>query len=103
MKQVETNTYNIRRLLHVKGNKHVVAGEVRIAPVTTEELKNPLQKDMWCKNPSVILLLFFFFMCQQHKNQLLTLSFIENNPAHVNFKHILRYSTCHAFICYLNI
>uniref|UniRef100_A0A4W5P7V5 Villin-1 n=1 Tax=Hucho hucho TaxID=62062 RepID=A0A4W5P7V5_9TELE len=28
MKQVETNTYNIRRLLHVKGNKHVVAGEV---------------------------------------------------------------------------
>jgi hypothetical protein len=29
MKQVETNTYNIRRLLHVKGKKHVVAGEVR--------------------------------------------------------------------------
>lgn len=28
MKQVETNTYNIRRLLHVKGKKHVVAGEV---------------------------------------------------------------------------
>uniref|UniRef100_A0AAY5K4L6 Villin-1 n=1 Tax=Esox lucius TaxID=8010 RepID=A0AAY5K4L6_ESOLU len=28
MKQVETNTYNIRRLLHVKGRKHVVAGEV---------------------------------------------------------------------------
>ncbi|TRY99862.1 hypothetical protein DNTS_016959 [Danionella cerebrum] len=27
MKQVETNTYNIRRLLHVKGNKHVAAGE----------------------------------------------------------------------------
>nr|XP_046218688.1 villin-1-like [Oncorhynchus gorbuscha]XP_046218689.1 villin-1-like [Oncorhynchus gorbuscha]XP_046218690.1 villin-1-like [Oncorhynchus gorbuscha]XP_046218691.1 villin-1-like [Oncorhynchus gorbuscha] len=28
MKQVETNTYNICRLLHVKGRKHVVAGEV---------------------------------------------------------------------------
>lgn len=28
MKQVETNTYNIRRLLHVKGKKNVVAGEV---------------------------------------------------------------------------
>ncbi|KAG9349429.1 hypothetical protein JZ751_027872 [Albula glossodonta] len=28
MNQVETNTYNIRRLLHVKGKKHVVAGEV---------------------------------------------------------------------------
>ncbi|XP_046906176.1 villin-1 isoform X2 [Hypomesus transpacificus] len=28
MKQVETNTYSIRRLLHVKGKKHVVAGEV---------------------------------------------------------------------------
>ncbi|XP_062861507.1 villin-1 isoform X2 [Trichomycterus rosablanca] len=28
MKQVETNTYNVRRLLHVKGKKHVVAGEV---------------------------------------------------------------------------
>ncbi len=51
MKQVETNTYNIRRLLHVKGNKHVVAGEVRMATVATEELKNPLQKDTWCKNP----------------------------------------------------
>uniref|UniRef100_A0A8C2EP95 Villin-1 n=1 Tax=Cyprinus carpio TaxID=7962 RepID=A0A8C2EP95_CYPCA len=31
MKQVETNTYNIRRLLHVKGNKHVVAGEVEMS------------------------------------------------------------------------
>ena len=30
MKQVETNTYSIRRLLHVKGKKHVVAGEVRV-------------------------------------------------------------------------
>ncbi|XP_056611665.1 villin-1 [Triplophysa dalaica] len=30
MKQVETNTYNIRRLLHVKGKKHVVAGEVEM-------------------------------------------------------------------------
>ncbi|KAM4608587.1 villin-1 [Polymixia lowei] len=28
MKNVETNTYNIKRLLHVKGKKHVVAGEV---------------------------------------------------------------------------
>ncbi|XP_036425180.1 villin-1 [Colossoma macropomum] len=28
MKQVETNIYNVRRLLHVKGKKHVVAGEV---------------------------------------------------------------------------
>ncbi|XP_072541708.1 villin-1 [Salminus brasiliensis] len=28
MKQVETNVYNVRRLLHVKGKKHVVAGEV---------------------------------------------------------------------------
>ncbi|KAI4878703.1 hypothetical protein NFI96_013479 [Prochilodus magdalenae] len=28
MKQVETNTYNIRRLLHVKGKKNIVAGEV---------------------------------------------------------------------------
>ncbi|KAG7330957.1 hypothetical protein KOW79_004926 [Hemibagrus wyckioides] len=28
MKQVETNTYNVRRLLHVKGKKNVVAGEV---------------------------------------------------------------------------
>ncbi|KAJ8403509.1 hypothetical protein AAFF_G00352810 [Aldrovandia affinis] len=28
MTQVEINTYNIRRLLHVKGRKHVVAGEV---------------------------------------------------------------------------
>ncbi|KAG7257054.1 hypothetical protein CRUP_002468, partial [Coryphaenoides rupestris] len=27
MKHVETNTYNIKRLLHVKGRKHVVAGE----------------------------------------------------------------------------
>ncbi|XP_066432124.1 villin-1 isoform X2 [Eleutherodactylus coqui] len=28
MKQVETNTYNIKRLLHVKGKKNVLAGEV---------------------------------------------------------------------------
>ncbi|XP_073490475.1 villin-1 [Aquarana catesbeiana] len=28
MKQVETNTYNVRRLLHVKGKKNVLAGEV---------------------------------------------------------------------------
>lgn len=28
MKHVETNTYNIQRLLHVKGKKNVVAGEV---------------------------------------------------------------------------
>uniref|UniRef100_A0AAY4C3L8 Villin-1 n=1 Tax=Denticeps clupeoides TaxID=299321 RepID=A0AAY4C3L8_9TELE len=28
MKQVETNTYNVRRLLHVKGKKNVAAGEV---------------------------------------------------------------------------
>ncbi|KAG7261943.1 hypothetical protein CRUP_007002 [Coryphaenoides rupestris] len=28
MKHVETNTYDIKRLLHVKGRKHVVAGEV---------------------------------------------------------------------------
>lgn len=35
MKQVETNTYDIRRLLHVKGKKNVVAGEVRDSrPVT---------------------------------------------------------------------
>nr|XP_055070805.1 villin-1 [Misgurnus anguillicaudatus]XP_055070806.1 villin-1 [Misgurnus anguillicaudatus] len=31
MKQVETNTYNIRRLLHVKGKKQVVAGEVEMS------------------------------------------------------------------------
>uniref|UniRef100_A0A4W4FRB9 Villin-1 n=1 Tax=Electrophorus electricus TaxID=8005 RepID=A0A4W4FRB9_ELEEL len=30
MKQVETNTYNVRRLLHVKGKKNVVAGEVNM-------------------------------------------------------------------------
>ncbi|KAM3916275.1 villin-1 isoform 1-T3 [Leptodactylus fuscus] len=28
MKQVETNTYNVKRLLHVKGKKNVLAGEV---------------------------------------------------------------------------
>lgn len=28
MKHTETNTYNIQRLLHVKGKKNVVAGEV---------------------------------------------------------------------------
>lgn len=28
MKHVETNTYNVQRLLHVKGKKNVVAGEV---------------------------------------------------------------------------
>ncbi|CAL8267478.1 unnamed protein product [Lota lota] len=28
MKHVETNTYDVKRLLHVKGRKHVVAGEV---------------------------------------------------------------------------
>ncbi|KAK6483291.1 villin-1 isoform X2 [Huso huso] len=31
MKHVETNTYNIKRLLHVKGKKHVVAGEVEVS------------------------------------------------------------------------
>ncbi|XP_023665700.1 villin-1 isoform X1 [Paramormyrops kingsleyae] len=31
LKQVETNIYNIRRLLHVKGKKHVVAGEVEVS------------------------------------------------------------------------
>uniref|UniRef100_A0A8C7DWY3 Villin-1 n=1 Tax=Oncorhynchus kisutch TaxID=8019 RepID=A0A8C7DWY3_ONCKI len=31
MKQVETNTYNICRLLHVKGRKFVVAGEVEMS------------------------------------------------------------------------
>ncbi|XP_076119826.1 villin-1 [Alosa pseudoharengus] len=31
LKQVETNTYNIRRLLHVKGKKNVVAGEVDLS------------------------------------------------------------------------
>jgi len=29
MKHVETNTYNVQRLLHVKGKKNVVAAEVR--------------------------------------------------------------------------
>ncbi|KAM4024287.1 villin-1 isoform 2-T3 [Anomaloglossus baeobatrachus] len=28
LKQVETNAYNVKRLLHVKGNKNVLAGEV---------------------------------------------------------------------------
>lgn len=28
MKQVETNSYDIQRLLHVKGKRNVVAGEV---------------------------------------------------------------------------
>lgn len=28
LKHVETNTYNVQRLLHVKGKKNVVAGEV---------------------------------------------------------------------------
>ncbi|XP_062972824.1 villin-1 [Elgaria multicarinata webbii] len=31
MKQVETNTYNVQRLLHVKGKKNVVAGEVEMS------------------------------------------------------------------------
>ncbi|XP_060629474.2 villin-1 [Anolis sagrei] len=31
MKQVETNTYNVQRLLHVKGKKNVVAGEVELS------------------------------------------------------------------------
>ncbi|CAL8320277.1 unnamed protein product [Merluccius merluccius] len=31
MKHVETNTYDIKRLLHVKGRKHVVAGEVDLS------------------------------------------------------------------------
>ncbi|XP_054134486.1 villin-1 [Melozone crissalis] len=31
MKHVETNTYNIQRLLHVKGKKNVVAGEVEMS------------------------------------------------------------------------
>ncbi|MGH0120717.1 UNVERIFIED_CONTAM: hypothetical protein FKN15_031646 [Acipenser sinensis] len=31
MKHVETNVYNIKRLLHVKGKKHVVAGEVEMS------------------------------------------------------------------------
>uniref|UniRef100_A0A8C5W7L3 Villin-1 n=1 Tax=Leptobrachium leishanense TaxID=445787 RepID=A0A8C5W7L3_9ANUR len=30
MKQVETNTYNVRRLLHVKGKKNILAGEVAL-------------------------------------------------------------------------
>ncbi len=57
MKQVETNTYNIRRLLHVKGNKHVVAGEVRMATVATEELKTHYKKTRGVKTPCDILLL----------------------------------------------
>ena len=35
MKHVETNTYDVKRLLHVKGRKHVVAGEVRWSPDPT--------------------------------------------------------------------
>lgn len=31
MKQVKTNSYEVRRLLHVKGKRNVVAGEVGIA------------------------------------------------------------------------
>nr|XP_034983611.1 villin-1 isoform X2 [Zootoca vivipara] len=31
MKHVETNTYNVRRLLHVKGKKNVIAGEVELS------------------------------------------------------------------------
>ncbi|NWH76618.1 VILI protein, partial [Piaya cayana] len=31
MKHVETNTYNIQRLLHVKGKKNVMAGEVEMS------------------------------------------------------------------------
>ncbi|NXB09803.1 VILI protein, partial [Cnemophilus loriae] len=31
MKHVETNTYNVQRLLHVKGKKNVVAGEVEVS------------------------------------------------------------------------
>ncbi|KAJ8349660.1 hypothetical protein SKAU_G00247900 [Synaphobranchus kaupii] len=31
MNQVETNTYNVQRLLHVKGKKQVVAGEVEMS------------------------------------------------------------------------
>lgn len=30
MKKVETNSYDIQRLLHVKGKRNVVAGEVGI-------------------------------------------------------------------------
>lgn len=32
MKQVETNSYDVQRLLHVKGKRNVVAGEVGIGP-----------------------------------------------------------------------
>ncbi|XP_056409065.1 villin-1-like [Hyla sarda] len=32
MKQVETNTYNVKRLLHVKGKKNVLAGESYVSP-----------------------------------------------------------------------
>jgi hypothetical protein len=35
MKHVETNTYDAKRLLHVKGRKHVVAGEVRLSQYPT--------------------------------------------------------------------
>ncbi|XP_054827114.1 villin-1 isoform X1 [Eublepharis macularius] len=31
MKHIETNTYNVQRLLHVKGKKHVAAGEVEMS------------------------------------------------------------------------
>ncbi|XP_045723958.1 villin-1 [Mirounga angustirostris] len=31
MKQVETNSYNVQRLLHVKGKRNVVAGEVEVS------------------------------------------------------------------------
>ncbi|XP_077011245.1 villin-1 [Tamandua tetradactyla] len=31
LKQVETNSYNVRRLLHVKGKRNVVAGEVEMS------------------------------------------------------------------------
>lgn len=41
MKHVETNTYNVQRLLHVKGKKNVVAAEVSGGTEVTALLPHP--------------------------------------------------------------
>lgn len=52
MKHVETNSYNVQRLLHVKGKKNVVAAEVSegsevTAPKPSRRGADTCERDRW--------------------------------------------------------
>lgn len=55
MKHIETNTYDVKRLVHVKGKKRVIAKEVSHA---SQWLYNILEHRMLCRKSALCFNLF---------------------------------------------